>query len=1285
MCIVSKRILGITFLLLIVGGTVFLTFSEESYDAEEPLDLFQQQQYAESLHSLEKNRKAFAQSEYLLQKSYILRELGEVEEAENCLLKIVQQGSSSPSILAETYLNLMLSDYEDKQFDLLKADLVNFQRFLQNDREWQSLFMGISFYHEGQSAQALDAFVVSSARGYHSPWMERRFSKAFDFHWYARHYIHSLIGVGKIDDARRMLEKMKLVFLPNYSDEHNYLYGLTYLVEAKNQPYELAVPYYRLATGYLSRIQDREIISRQKDEFVDALGVHIRQLMNAQDFDQLPFYVQIFEKWGGDEKVCELKELLIVQLDQAVWDGQDEQLAQLANTLSYLLEDSKVRYEIAKRFEHLLEVALQKDETELLPIYWNMILVFRPEDEMLNGKFSDLAIQKIMRSIIADDMALSKTTAFIDFYLLSEDKEEQAGQLANNLVMIAERYWGIPEQRKKSVELLKAAKRVAPKEYHAGVQASIEEIFRYRYTNALRQDLISELFDLMNAVDTLEVASVDLQDRQETQQQLEDAEYLYLNGRLIEAQKKAQWVLTVDPDNVRARRLLGMIAYYFADYVTAARYLNSIPPANDEMREAHAVVAILSGEDEKGRKWLEEVQQNRPIQDSIYLRLAYGLLEQGEPVEALEWLEKVPEDHPEKLPARVYAAFQMNSWSETVELFEELEPPYEHLDGYHGLVVDSRTALGEVQEAEEALDRLLRKPPQPDDSAFSPHFLAFKKRALDQWNRFFVAGLYFKIVRKDPESALRYFDKIDNPTLLAQVEKAEVYFQLGRLHEAKELMLQIDQEVTEDKPEIKLRILPLLGIGFEQLGYYVEAIPFYEEFFKLKPDDEDYRYYYIRVLMQLKRYDLALEQIKKLRELRPLTVSERIAWLRTLQHRGEFELVNNLANQWLSNEEVPLLQRLQLARIMVVTQNISLLEYIMKGIPEPSQRSVDDNQELIRLWMDQGEYAKALDLAQLLEKKLMKTEEGLMVLAQLHMKLSRQEEALAYAEKVLQMNSTNVDALEFIDRYEDRADVIAPLVKLLKERVEENPDNVTLQIDYAKNLIELAMEAYLSGAISNMNDSVDLQQARLILERVKAKQLDLPEVHLLSGKVYFLVDLNQKAQEEFLHAIRFDPSYIEALQHLALVFQGAGKNKQALEEVEKAARFAPSNADVWEQLGNLYVGTGEWKKAVDAYQKSIRFAPFDPDPYLRLASTYLTVKQPVDAVKTLKGLLAFTPQNTIGLSLMLQALYEPGYVKQDNDPELLQRVRIEYYDQLRSIDPELARKSLPEGVSLDPK
>lgn len=1255
-------------------------FSGEPLDEEEPLEHFQNGDYAEALVALEKNKRLYTKADYLLQKSYILRKTGDEQEADLILLKIVQSSAASSSQLSEVYLNLMLSAYLQNNLDLLKKQLMETRRFLGGHCEWVSLFMGVVFYHDGENRKALQAFASSSSRGYQSPWMEQRFSKKIDTIWYAEHLIDCLIKTGSLDEARAMLEKMKPVFFPLQMDEFNGLYGKSYLVEAEAMSYDLAIPHYRMAVGYLSRIQKKE----KKVELAESLNKQIRQILAAEDFEYLPFYVQLYEQWGESKEVGELKDLLIAALDQQFMKGDQEEIGHLAETLAYLLKDSRVREEIGVRFENLLEIAIKREETELLAAYWNMLLAFQREDERVHGKFSDLAIQKVLQSIFCDDSSLAKTGAFINFYMIAEDKDEDSRQLADHLVRIAERYWEIPQQRGKSIELLKAAKKVAPHDYKGKVQASIEEMFKFRYADALKQDMLPELFDLMNAVETLEIASIDVKNRQGLQQQLEEAEYLYLQGQLNEAQNKAEWVLAIDPESVRARRLVGMVSYYFADYEKANGYLKDIPPVNDEMREAHAVVAILSGNEQKGRQWLEEVAKTRAVQPQIYLRIVYGFLVQDKPTQAVEWLEKVDEKNPEVLPARVFASFQLNSWYETIELFNQMKPPYVNLDGFHGIVVDSYTALGNTQQAEVQLGQLLKKPPQPVDSNFSPYFQAFIRKKLNQWNRFFVAGLYFKIVRNDPENALRYFDKIDNPSLLAQVEKAEVYFQLGRLIEAKDLMLQIDSEAAENQKGIKLRILPLLGMGFERLGYDIESVPFYEEYFKLKPNDADYRYPYIRVLMQLKRYDLALEQIMKLKKIRELVPKEVVAWMQSLLHRGDFEKVDKIANEWLSNRQVPLFPKLQMARMMVVTGNLPLLEYIVKEIPEPSQRSIEDNQELILLWMDMGEFAKALDLAQLLEKKLVQTPGGLLTLAELYMKLAKKDDAFSYAQRALQMDPANVKVLEFLERREQQAGSIAPLVKLLKDRVEQNPGNITLQIEYAKKLIDLAVEIYIAGAIANINDSVDLQQARLILEKLKGKEIELPEVHHLLGKVYYLVDLYDKAREEFDRALFFDPSYIEVLQLLALVYEAEKKMDKAIESVAAASRFAPSDSDVWEQLGNLYVEKQDWKSAVDAYHHSIRFSPFDPDPYLRLAATYLTVSQPVDAVKTLEGLLAFSPQNAAGLSLILKALYHPVYVKKNKDAELLRRIRIDYYDRLRIIDPELAKKSLPEGVSLDP-
>ncbi len=1286
-------------LLILMGLAGIYYFFENSFDEDAPLELFQAARYPESLKSLKMNKSAFTTADYYLQKSYILNQLGSRKEAEDYLVAIVSSSLDSPSssLLMEAYFNLMLSAYQERDFAEMNRYLKNAQRFSKGKDEWILLFMGISFYQKGDFEKALEAFFPIAHLGYRSPWMEKRFSSTFTPCWQAKHLIHCQIELGNLTDARRNLAQMENLFFPDNVQLLHYLSALSYLVETKAKSHDLAIPLYRQAISYLKHMNHSELKEKLRQRLAGKLQKNIQSILGSDakalqigfekmidkedrsDLSCLPFYIQNLEKWGNEDQIVDVKEQLIKIFDQGKWQNQE----QVFEMLSLLLKDGILKKKMRLRFENLLEQALQKDQIDFLQTYWKGVLAFSNRNEIPYGNFSDKAIQKALQSIINDDVELSRTGQYLDFYLLVEDNADESFQFAAQLRIIAQQLWEIPQERSKAVNLLKASKKITPNFRQNDFHQELENFFAYRYSNALQQDRMPELFHLLSAAETFDIASVDIHNKQEIEKKIDEAEYLYRKGKLKEAETKADWILKIDPTNKKVRQLLGMIAYYYADYRKAEDLLKGTEPINNEMKEAYAVTAILNGEKKKGSKWLEEVKRQHPIKPFIYYRIVYGFLEDEKPLEALQWLENIPKSDPNRLPARIAAAYQMNSWQEVIEFFKLLPPPYSNLDGYYGLVIDSLTALGKVKKAEEYLNQLLKRPPEPETDSFPPYFQSFKKRRLDPLNRFFIAGTFYKNVKNQLNKALAYFDQIKDPSLLAKLEKAQIYYQLGKFIEAKKILLKIIREKGEQKG-VRKEALPMLATSFVQLGYLIESIPFYQEYFRLNPNDSDLRFSYTEVLMNLKRYDLALEQIELLKKARSLKPSESVSWLEILFHLGEFSQVDRLANQWLSNQTVPLFYKLQIAALMALTNNSSLLEYILNGLPDPSQRSIKDNQQLIRVWSKLGKYGKALDLAQPLEKDLAKTPEGLMVLAKLYMKLSRGREALDYAEEALQLNPFDLEALDFVERYENKTGVIAHQTKLLKNRVDKNPDYPTLRIDYARSLIKLVMEEYLSGTIFSINDSLDLKQARLILEKLNESIIALPETHFLLGKIYLLLDLAQKAKEQLQIALKLDPSFIEALQHLALVYEEEKQIDKAISALKQAAKFAADDGDVWEQMGNLFVVNNDWKNAVNAYQSSIRFSPFDTDSYIRLAETYLTVKKPVDAKRTLEGLFAFAPENPKGLFLMLKALYDPVYIKQDRDPELLKRNRIEYYDRLRLIDPNQAKNALPKGVNLEP-
>lgn len=1260
----------------VLTGYYFFVLDQDK-DENISLSLFQKKEFILSDQVLDKRKRKIQPNEYHLYKGYLSRELKGPEVSDYHLEQALNPNCEVTNIqfIEEVYLNRMLNAYLEKDFVRLKNQLFESNRIVLNDFNWIPVFIGIVNYHEGLCKQAVDAFVVSSTQQYASPWMEQSFKDVFTPFWFAKHRAHCQIGLGDGIGARQELELIRQQVSEQQEDEILYLIGLSYIVDAESKPADVAIPYYRLALSHLGRIQKSEFFNEQKDELLERVMAHTQIMIQNQEFEHLTFYLQLIEEWGSEKDQDSIENALFVLLNSSMED---------LDKLSQQLSGSKIKKKIALQFERELEEALYTNRMELLEANWKTLSAFSDKESALNGKFSNLVIQRVLKTIPSDSPDLEKTESLLIFYQKIENNQKELLQLTNHLVLIAERFWILPQQREKAINLLKLARELPVNEDRLIVQRNIEAIFQNLHVDAVKDERIDELFDLIQVIDQLELAQVSAMSREEISLQIEDVEYLYLNGRLSEAKKKAEWILKIDPENQRARRILGMIAYYFADYSRASKYLEGIEPVNDDMSEAHGVVEILTGNEEKGNALLESVIENRPLKEDIYPRLVFGSFAQGNPDAALDWIEKLDEKHPQAIPAHLFAAFEMNSWNEVLELYEQLPSPYQHLDGFRGIVIDSYTALGEEGKAEVFLKKLLRKPPQSDDSSYSPYFRAFKRKKLDQWNRFYVAGIFYKVVKQNLGQALAYFNKIKNPTLEAEMEKAEVLFQLNRLYEAKEVLLGLYEKSDESQLEVRARVLPLVGASLEQLGFPVEALPYYSEYFSIKPEETFYRYDYAKVLMQVKRYDLALEQFDRLRKLRALSQDEMLDWLKSLVFSKDFINANKNANQWLTNYEVPLYYQLKLAELMSITKNKALLDYIIEEIPEPSQRSIRDNQELVKLWVMFGNYAQALDTAQLLEKSFSKSSEGLLVLAQLYMRLSQVNAALEFAHKSVQMDPSNYRAVNFIEKYERNSEVIARSVKLLRERAEDNPNSVSLQIDYANDLIELAMEAYLGGAVSKISESYDLQYALKVLEKLKELEQGLPQVFFLLGKAYYLLDQPEQAHKAYEKAIKLDPSYVDANRHIALVFEEAKRYDLAIDAVKQAIQFEPGNPEIWEQLGGLLVQAGNIEDAIVSYKNTIRFAPFDPDSFISLSKIYLDEDNAKEAIRTLEGALSISPENVEALVLMIKALYNPYYADRVDDPEALEKRRIEYYDRLRLIDPEIARAALPKGVYLEP-
>ena len=608
-------------------------------------------------------------------------------------------------------------------------------------------------------------------------------------------------------------------------------------------------------------------------------------------------------------------------------------------------------------------------------------------------------------------------------------------------------------------------------------------------------------------------------------------------------------------------------------------------------------------------------QKNTP--EEIYLKRGFELLSQDKPVESIEWFEKVSPYNEEAIAGKVYAAFSLQSWKEVIDAYHRLSPPFLSIDAFHGFAIEALTELGRIDEAEEILQNLIKRTSEPPDDGFTPYFQAFKRAKLNQWNRYFIAGLFSKMIKKDNEEALKFFEKIKHPNSLMEIEKAEVLIDLGMLDEAKITIINSKKQITEnaDKFKIKPRLLPLLAEAYAKVGFFAEAAACYKEYFDLfLPENTDsvYRLDYAHVLMKIGRYDLALAEFYiHLRNESP-TPEDGIAFLTSLVHTGQFARSNQLASEWEKYVSLPLLQRLQIARLMIITQNQFLIESILEDVAETNSRSIEENSELLRLWVELGNFADATVLVEELDEKLEKISSGLLALAIYNEKLSHFDKALIFAHRAAQMDPYNIEIARFLERYERSLENIQETVKQLKAELNLEPESITIKLLYAKNLLDLFSVQASSTQNVDQGLSIELQTAEQLLESVRSKNKELPETFFLLGKLMFLLNNDKRANEFYLTAIDLDVSYVEAYQNLAFIYEGENNLNKAETVLKNGIKFRPYDAELWQQIGLLRFNAKDYRGAILAFTQAIKYAPNDPSLKRQQKEVYYKLNKAID-------------------------------------------------------------------------
>ncbi len=481
-----------------------------------------------------------------------------------------------------------------------------------------------------------------------------------------------------------------------------------------------------------------------------------------------------------------------------------------------------------------------------------------------------------------------------------------------------------------------------------------------------------------------------------------------------------------------------------------------------------------------------------PQADHIMRKLPILLIRMGRPEEAVDWLTRAIAKNPEETGSRLLLAKVLVR----LEKYDEAAKQYQAIQNLNPEEETGALLLGELYarqkkyaEAEKTVKQLLE---QKSGSYGSHVFLA----------RIFVNQ------EKYDEAVQEYHTALDLNW------SAELIFEMG------ELLRRVD---TPQK-----------------------AIALYRQIIKKDEANEKARIALVHTYIGMQRDDLALTELRKLREI--------------TEHPTRIDLIISriYAKQKKFNKSAKILQQL------IKEENSAEARYL-----------------LALVHVDQDEFPQALEQLQKIPEGAEEYEESVLLRVKILRKQEKTATAISLLEKVVDKETTRSTDLFIVlaSLYlsEDKADQGKAVFN--RARV-IYPDDNELLYEYA---LFLDQKGERQTAFEEME---------------KVIKADPHHSGALNYIGYTWADNNEnlaKALEYIQLAVKLKPENAYIRDSLGWVYYRLGKNEQAKIELQKALELAEKDPHIHDHLGDVYLELGMREKAIQEYRQALELFGDDKD------------------------------------------------------------------------------------------
>ncbi len=1265
-------------LILFLVGYMFFSFQSD-IGVDLATEDFLKGQYEPAFTKLSKAEGHIPRENLLLYQAYLYRALNQIESSKRAFDQALHQAKKhkNEGLLPEIVYNQAFNAYLTNDQATLN-EVVASLTLLAPEEPWTVFFKALNLYQAGEFGPALDAWNKTEQPPHLalSRWMEKTFSQEFDQAWIVQHLAHSQIETGQYIAARQALEKaLKRSHSAQDRDDFDFLLGWSYIKEAQDKPASAAAPYFKLAISYLHRVPiQSHRYDNERKVLVTSIETLIQNLIVQHSYADLPFYASILSSWGANEGLEGACAQLIDLLKGFFAEKNWQQMQDVASLLHRILPPGDVRTRLQGDLEKSTNEWLQQGQLEQLTNIWASAQLLSDHPAQLSRNLADKATDIILRTLPADRAEFQETVPYITFWKMIEKDPEAQISFANRLVGIAESFWLQQGDEARGLKLMQLALEIPSGQARLAILQNLEQTLKKVYQNAVAKDDFDKMPYLLQAVQQLHLTTIPIQQDQNIAKLLSAARELLAAGKIQDAQRRAKWVLELEPQNQTARRIMGKSYYLEANYPEAVKYLSLVSSPDLDTLEALAVSQILVGQGKDGQRLLDRVAQQHVLQPGAILRLGLGLIGLRQWEGGLFWLQQLEKPTPEALVGKAFAFYQLRKFSESQQELQAVRSPYADLDAVKGIILQSQLELGQREAGEKALISLLRQPERPDDGPFSFAFRLFQKQSFVELDRNYLAGLFFKKNKSRNDIAIRYFNIIERPTPSMLVERADTLLQL-HLETKAVLDLQAAIEAA-DYPEVTQRAIPLLATAYARLGDDLRAQLWFQKFFDQFAEITSYRGAYADSLRHLQRYDLAVGQYRLLENAQSLTPNEAVSYIDSLIHTNQLTEAQRVAKLWMDKiPPIDLAFSLQIATSMSIDGSQKDSWSVLKRLPPVAQLTAGQARALLGFLEARGAYAQAVSLVNELPNLFESNIHNLLAVAALNQRLSHQSEAMEIARKAYSLEPDNREVIQFIGRFTRDERQLERLVTDLEHRVNQDPSSPLLRILFAREATQLLRLVQSGQNPQEVKRYLALlHKAGFYVEQIDREHPNLPEVHYLLGEIAALTSQFDKAVKEFTTALRLDPSYVSAYVALGELYYSSMRPQLALQAYIDALKYAPTDGEIWQKIGLQFEKEGNLLKAFAALQNAVKFRPNDIPTYISLARTLLNLKNPEDAKIILEHAAKLAPRNIEVQVLLLETLFDTVLQATTEDYRALVAEQTAVYNALHAIAPTKAEE-----------